>query len=130
VSPPQSPTIVPRWVSPLAPHTAAFRMRPPSRGSPGTRFTIPTKRLVHASPEKASPISPSETTEYARKATRETPSEDRGPTTDTQNSWRGVSGSPSMEVMPPKNCRVMLFTGSPNRLAISACDASCTSTDR
>ena len=105
-------------------------MRPPSSGRPGTRLMMPTKRLVHASPERARPIRPPGATWYARYATRATASEDSGPTTETQNSWRGVSGSPSMAVIPPKNWRVMWETGRPYRRAAYACEASWASTER
>ena len=69
-------------------------------------------------------------TKPTRNAAPETASDEIGPTTETQNSCLGVAGSPSIEVMPPRKCSVMDETGSPKRLATSACDASWTSTDR
>ena len=45
------------------------------------------------------------------------------------NSSRGLRASPSIEVMPPRKCSVMELTGKPYRLAMTACDASCSSTE-
>ena len=122
--------MVPRWVSPLSFHTAALSTRPPSSGSPGIRLITPTSRLVRATAPTARPISPPGATSATPKATADTASDEIGPTTETQNSWRGLAGSPSMDVMPPRKCSVIEVTGSPKRLATSACEASWTSTER
>ncbi len=53
-----------------------------------------------------------------------------GPTTAIMNSCRGLFASPSMAVMPPRKWRVIELTGKPYLRAITACDASCSSTDR
>ena len=53
-----------------------------------------------------------------------------GPTTAIQNSWRGRLAVPSISVMPPRKCRVIELTLKPKRWAMTACDASCISTER
>ena len=61
----------------------------------------------------ARPIRPPGATNARAKATPATASDEIGPTTETQNSWRGLAGSPSMAVMPPRKWSVMDETGRP-----------------
>ena len=109
--PPQPATTVPRTMLPVAPHTPALRTRPPSRGSPGTRLRTPTSRLAPARPSMARRVRPSGVTGSSSSAATPTAIEVSGPTTAMKNSSRGRFASPSIEVMPPRKCRVIELTG-------------------
>ena len=61
----------------------------------------------------ASPTSPGRDRKCRPRKTSPIASEVSGPTTETPNSRRGVSGSVSISVTPPRKCKVIDLTGSP-----------------
>ena len=128
--PPQPAATLPVSGRPVAPQTAARRIRPPSSGSPGSRFSTPITRLAPASACTMKRVRPSGSSGAANHATPATASEVSGPTPAITASRRADDASSSIEVTPPRKCSSIECTCSPNALAATACETSCSSTDR
>ena len=119
-----------RWL-PLACHTRAFTIRPPSRGKPGSRLNRASTMLRVPSSDTMAPSRGERWAAGWVAASRPKPSTrlTAGPAAATSRAPRAVLHSRSTLATPPSRNKVMLRTSTPWARATREWPNSCRSTE-